>query len=379
MTRVSRIGPSFRLMILSLYACVVPFLRDVRAEGRLLVSPERIDFGDRGQMERPSATLTLSNDGDTDLEVLEMKPSCSCIQVRPGRLSRPIPPGGALKVRVLMGSGRAIGSLSKYIAIRTDGVPALTRVPTRLSVFDGLRQEPRDIHFEGVVGGQPVARSVDLLWPARFAGGGAGFSLELAEITRKFRREGVPSKLDRFFSHHIEDIPDGKRLHLSLLPGYPEGRISAALRLRLDEKTLEIPLRGEVFRGIVISPTSINFNRVDPNDGDSFVEETRFVSVDGRAFSITGTTVTASKRTKIPGLDLDITTEPNAARTEWTLRARIRLAAAALPRGSFSGKLLVETDHPEKPGLQLGFFGFFRARDEASGDRPGSSRAATRR
>jgi hypothetical protein len=66
--------------------------------------------------------------------------------------------------------------------------------------------------------------------------------------------------------------------------------------------------------------------------------------------------------------DADVTLEitlPNGAdkaATEHALTARIGSAKKPLPKGSFSGKVVVKTDHPDKPELTLSFFGFFDER-----------------
>ena len=44
---------------------------------------------------------------------------------------------------------------------------------------------------------------------------------------------------------------------------------------------------------------------------------------------------------------------------EHILRARIVVGSEGTPEGSFSGKVLVKTDRPEKPEITYNFFGFF--------------------
>ena len=47
---------------------------------------------------------------------------------------------------------------------------------------------------------------------------------------------------------------------------------------------------------------------------------------------------------------------------EHRIRAHIQVKEGASPSGSFSGKLAIRTDHPEKPEVTSSFFGFFDER-----------------
>ena len=328
------------------------------AGGRLSVSPNALDFGERGHRERPSATLRLSNDGDGPLTIAAIEPSCSCIELRPDRGPAPLTPGKSMEIAVTMGSGRAIGKLEKHITIRTDGAPGLVRVPVGMRVFDGLSQEPRDVVFEGVVGGDPATRTIDLVWSRGRSRPDAQFAVE--QVIGAYQRDDVTGPIGRFFSHRVEPIANGWRLLISVLPEHPEGRIGATVSCRLGGKTLEIPVRGEMFRGVLVSPTSINFSRVDVNERETFVEEIRLAATDGRPFAVLASTVAVAPRTRIPGLDLAFTPRPVDDGRSWILEFALRVPGPVWPRGSFSGTVTLATDHPEKPAIELPFFGFFR-------------------
>lgn len=134
---------------------------------QLQANPIAIDFGDRGHNENPAGTLVLSNTGSVPITIREVKPSCDCIKIEPRTLTAPIPAGGAVALKVSMGSGRAIGILEKHIEITAaeTGVPPLS-IPVGMRVLDGLSVEPRELKFDGVVGGQPLTEAVDIRWSA---------------------------------------------------------------------------------------------------------------------------------------------------------------------------------------------------------------------
>ncbi|MGH9362259.1 MAG: DUF1573 domain-containing protein, partial [Thermoanaerobaculia bacterium] len=91
------------------------------ARAQLHIEPRAIDFGERGQNERPEATVLLENRGPVPLVVREIKVSCDCLQVFPPRIDAPLPPQGSLPLRVSMGSGRAMGRLDKRISLVIQG------------------------------------------------------------------------------------------------------------------------------------------------------------------------------------------------------------------------------------------------------------------
>jgi hypothetical protein len=125
-----------------------------------------------------------------------------------------------------------------------------------------------------------------------------------------------------------------------------------------------VPIAGEVFRYIKIVPTYFNFSRVSDDDPSSFVRESKLSSTDGRPFKILSSTP-SFQRTPDPAVTLSIESTGESAgksATEHTLRARIGSGKKAVAKGSFSGKVIVKTDHPDRPELTLSFFGFFDER-----------------
>ncbi len=343
----------------------------------LSVSPPAIDFGERGHDERPTETLVLRNDGAKPLSVLKIEKSCDCIAIVPSSLSAPIPPRGTATVAVSMTSGRGMGLFEKYLTIRTDDTasPAV-RVPVRMRVLEGFSIEPRELHYDGVCGGKPVAQSV-LVSPGPRARK-RDFSLELVGVFDGSRkREKNPH-----FELKLAAAEGGKRIDVVLLPTHPEGRIWAELEAKLDGKKLLIPLSGEMFRWIKVVPTYFNFSRVSPDDQGSFRREVVLTSTDERAFRILNMRH-EFRMAGPPGLELVLKlprTELGREAKEHVIAAEVDLPPEALApapegresagSGSFSGRVIVTTDHPERPEIVLSFFGFVAPPKAAGGRRP---------
>ncbi|MGQ9591421.1 MAG: DUF1573 domain-containing protein [Planctomycetota bacterium] len=333
--------------------------------GGVALHPRVVDFGDRGHDERPSATLSLRNDGTAPVKVLAVEKTCDCLAISPRSIPAPIPPGGSAVLEVSMASGRAIGALEKYIDIRTDDPRAPSiRVPVRMRVFDGFSIEPRELHFDGVCGGEPLAQSVAVAFSRRDVK--RDFALAFDGVFDPARKAAK----NPHFRGSVAALKGGKRIDIVLEPTHPEGRIWAELHASLDGRKLVIPIAGEMFRWIKVVPTYFNFSRVSADDPKSLRREVLLASTDGREFRIVS--MTPEFRTAVPpGLELELDSKgavPGQAATEHTISAAIALPpelrrpardeAEARASVSLSGRVVVETDHPEKPKIELSFFGF---------------------
>jgi hypothetical protein len=327
---------------------------------QIAASPSVIDFGERGHNERPRATLTIENRGREPVQVRGIQASCGCIEVSPAAIPRPIPPGGSERIEISMGSGRAMGTLEKHVTILTNdlALPS-TVVPVRMRVFPGFEMEPRDLRFDGVVGGKPIAKTLDVVYK------GPGGSAKRFELSVDAVKSAGASPIESpHFRAKVSEFPGGKRIELTLLPTHPEGRIWANLEARLDGKPLVVPVAGEMFRGILVVPTYFNFSRVSVEEPDSFVEEVSLSSTDDRKFKILSMTPTfRAASPKDTRLELELRDGKVGVEAQrHVIRARIAPPAGWAPtasQGSFSGQVSVKTDHPEKPEVTLSFFGFF--------------------
>jgi hypothetical protein len=343
------------LAILSL-----PLLLAARpAAAQLGSTPQAIDFGEQGHYANPSAELVLENQGPQPVRIEKIHPTCSCITVTPPSLALPIPPGGSARLSVSMNGGRAMGTLRKHVEVTPAGAraPAL-RVPVSMRVFDGYNMEPREgYHFAGVVGGEPVSMTVRL--SPRGEGKRAG-PMDLKDPEVMVRR-GANTVSSPDLKAEVVDVAGGRGIKVTLLPTHPEGRVFSELHAVLDGKKLVIPIAGDMFRGIKVEPTYLNFNRVSPDDPSTFVEKNVLTSTDGRPFRIVSLSALFTQR---PSEDLRLAlgseSESGGARhTVWAALAPGRTLRDIPDSGRLSGKVIIATDHPEKPELTVTFFGFF--------------------
>jgi hypothetical protein len=339
-------------------------------EAQLRVTPNRVDFGKRGHNERPTETITVENGFRVPIHP-RLVASCSCIEVRPSKLQRAIPPGGKETFQVSMGSGRAIGVLDKHIDFFLGNqAQASASLPVRMSVFEEFVIEPRDLRFDGIFGGPPLTQEVRVKRGPRGVGAGP-FTLTIDGV----KDAQDSTRVIEHFAAKVSDAGDAKTIALTLKSTHPEGKIWASLEAKLDGKLLVLPVVGEVFRGVKIVPTYFNFSRISADDAESLSEESKLESTDGRKFKILS--VECSLRdTSARGVKLVCEPKGGAVGTEGTEHLLVARVAPIDPpagakepgppstdwipkEGSFNGTVVVRTDHPEKSEVKLSFFGFF--------------------
>jgi hypothetical protein len=344
--------------LLSLLLGAVLSLTVAPLPAQLRLSPSALDFGERGHEEQPTLALVLENTGTEPLVVAALKPNCSCITVSPPSLSGAIAPGSSEEVLISMSSGRAIGILEKRLEVLVGGGrPGSFLVPLIMRVHEGFQVEPHDLRFDGVVGGEPLTRSVEV--KRRKGPRDAPFTLAAEGVKGAGPRE---AGMARHFRWSVADTAGGKRVDLVLEPTHPEGRIWGSLLLKLNGRPLVVPVAGEMFRSIKVVPTYFNFSAVAAADPGTFLEESVLTSVDGRPFRILEV---KPEFTRKPGEETslevhEISPSAGLEALQHVLRARIVKGTRPIEGDSyFSGKVIVKTSHPEKAEVTLTFMGFF--------------------
>jgi len=324
------------------------------APGQISATPKVLDFGERGHLEEPKLVIVLENDGAKPIRIREIKPSCSCMDVRP-RPPAEIPASGSLTLEVTMSSGRPMGLLDKNIAVSTEDNREF-RIPVRMRVHADFLMEPGDIRFESVFG-EADARSVEV----RRRAPGPDFKLEVEGVVEATSATGAARRNAHIAARLVE--ADGKKkIEVTVLPTHPEGPVRGNVEARLEGKRLIVPLAGEVFRWIKISPREHNFSRVAVSEPATLEKEITLRSTDGRPFRVLEMKPT-HHRALPDGVSMEFRDESGTGpAVEHRIRAHIQVKEGASPSGSFSGKLAIRTDHPEKPEVTSSFFGFFDER-----------------
>jgi hypothetical protein len=140
---------------------VAVFVRVYGAVPGIVVTPELLDLGTVSQTDPAFGEFTITNNGDADLVINDVRTTCSCTVSDPDR--KIIPPGESTKMKVKLTTSNKIGRQRHSVYIETN-VPNQKLVQLRVSatvkpigisicpsnlVFDNLRStKSKTIHVE---------------------------------------------------------------------------------------------------------------------------------------------------------------------------------------------------------------------------------------
>jgi len=307
----------------------------------ITLEPRSARLGAVGHRETRTVDFTLTNHGSTPLTIEEAKPSCSCMTL--DFSPKPIPAGEGRRGTVTIAFGRGYGKFHKQVDFRLKG----RRDPISLHVFANFHPGVR-------------VEQLELVLDAHYGGGGPT-PTQILEI-RSVVAKGPPpivSELEwaRGGEHltirTLEPGRDRARIEVGVAAEHPAGAISAELRGKINGRTFVLPVRGNVYRGIRLSPPQANFNVV--KDANDWVEEVELFATDDTPFKILDLSYTARPRA------LELIPEIKSEETRpglWTITLTITPKEGQ--QGGFGGTLNVKTDHSEKPDLQIQVFGHLR-------------------
>ena len=305
------------------------------------LEPRSVRLGAIGHRETRSVDFTLTNHGSHPLTIEEAKPSCSCMTLDFSR--KPIPAGEGRRGKVTISFGRGYGKFHKQVDFRLKG----RRDPISLHVFANFHPGVR-------------VEQLELVLDAHYGGGGPT-PTQILEI-RSVVAKGPPpvvTELEwaRGGEHlSLRAVPPGRdraRIEVGVGAEHPAGAIAAELRGKINGRSFVLPVRGNVYRGIRLSPPHANFNVV--KDANDWVEKVELHATDATPFKILNISYTARPRALelIPEIESE-ETGPGL----WTIT--LTIAPMVGQKGGFGGTLSVKTDHSEKRDLEIQVFGHLR-------------------
>ena len=206
--------------------------------------------------ERLAADFKIRNEGDADLELLEVKPACGCTVAR---FDARIPPGGTGTVHAELDTTGFLGPIAKGITVLTND-PANPRLQLTMQaqVEARLRARPgyaRYIYVQGH-GEAPIAQTV---WALDFP------DLEVLEVVSPYPfltvsfREATPE----------ERVPEATgrqwRVVTTLQPEATVGALTEPVLIRTNhprEPEFDLPVSGFVRPLFAATPAVIDFGSV---------------------------------------------------------------------------------------------------------------------
>jgi hypothetical protein len=143
-----------------------------------------------------------------------------------------------------------------------------------------------------------------------------------------------------------EALPEGKgkqwKVEMRLDPSAPVGALADYVRVTTThpkQKLVEIPLSGFVRPMIAVTPPAANFGKLELKEP---LKRTFVV----RAFSVEPIKVT-SVEGSLKGVDAQLQS------VEEGRQYQVHVTLKDMPKGPFSGKLIIHTDSPKRPVLEV--------------------------
>jgi hypothetical protein len=302
--------------------------------GPKLVIPEReFDFGSVSQGQKVEHEFVVRNDGDEDLLIQRIAPSCGCTAA--AMSAGAVKPGSSEKIKVAFNTAGFYGTKTKSVSILTNARENPEAVLKMKGVIvRGVTVDPERIDLGEVAPGtsQPMRTKE--------------FSVELSEDA------GREIAAVRSFSKFISVTPRGgdarvKRYAVTLLPGVPRGefRDRVVVEFTKEEHTaINVPVIASVSGDIRVTPPTVSFGIVE--GAQPIERRIRFENASGQGVSI------VSVSSPHPAVTASLVNVEEGKRA---------VVVVTLDPSKVSGDLKttleIRTTHPEESLISVGIFG----------------------
>ena len=298
----------------------------------VLVEPRQVDRGEIEPDQIQKLEWTLRNEGDQELSIEALDPTCYCVTVRAD--SWKIAPGGSTKIHVSIDPSDFVGKVNKGFILQTNDAKAgQIETAVALVIRPGIAVVPPELDFGEVPAAGSPERTVDLK----------------SAKDRPFKVTGVQAGVP-FVSVEQEPVQTddraGVRLYVQVKPGAPAGAFTSAIVVQTDDAAkprIEIPVRGVGPGGLHAEPARLVFEGAAPG------AEVGTIAVRGqKGIQVTGV------RTSSPQLEAKVQTQADG-----TYEVRVKVAPGA-KSGRLLAKLFVATSDTVQPELTVPVMGFVR-------------------
>jgi len=336
----------------------------------------RHDFGPIVQGTHAEHTFRLVSDGDNDLVISRIKPSCGCTVANvnlvqpdgsraPYATGAPIPPGSEFEIEAAFKSDGKQGKTRTQVAVYCNDPRTVLSLMLEAEVQPVLVLEPRTLNLGSLTSAEVVEGTMRLSSPTLPA-----YALE---VDKQFIQKNMSVELEP-----VDPDAEGKAkqwdVHVTLGPGLPEGMRNYPIRLTTDQlipspRDVEgVPKHYFVIgytqvqvQGIVsANPAYVPFGMVRP--GTVVERVVRIVCHDDFPLSPdVPVQLTALIQKDVFDYNKSFTTHIDPVEGKNALDLTVRLEG--LPddaSGSFGGMLKLEIGHPSKKELLVRFSGVCR-------------------
>ena len=304
----------------------------------MVVAEPIFDFGEGAPGVKLEHDFEVRNTGDADLVVSDVIAGCACTTTE---FDRQIKPGASSRIHAVLDTTSLVGALAKQIVLYTNDPDVPKSLLTlRVTVKSHLVMRPATLRLEAVRN-DPPATVGTTLW-----------SLDRPDLTVASVDSSDPTLTWSFRpAQGAELAADGRgrqwRIEATLDPAAPLGSIAVVAHVHTNDPTdgvLTLPVYGAQRLPLVLTPPSAALGEVHP--GPTYRRVFRLRNLGAAPIEIERVT------SDLPALSAEVSKLPDGKSFEVALRLD-----GALPKGDFSGTLVIHTTSREQPRLDVAVSG----------------------
>jgi hypothetical protein len=292
------------------------------------------DVGTIAKGEKIVHDFVLKNEGNAPLEVTGVRPACGCTVAE---FDKTIAPGQTGKVHAVVDTTTFSGPIAKGVTVTTnDPENPQIELTVRAKVEPYINVKPGYARYMTVQGEGKQGNIVQTLW----APDGTPFDIvkvdsPLPSLKVAFREAAEGER---------QADAKGKqwRVEMLLANDAPVGPIADYVTVTTNhpkQKVVQIPVSGFVRPIIAVTPPVADFGQIE-------VKEPLRKALNLRNFATESIKVTGIEE-NLPGIDAQL--EPLEDGREY----QVRLTLKPEVKGPFAGKLMVRTDSPKTPVIEV--------------------------
>lgn len=325
-----------KAVILALCAALLVASAALAAGKPKAVAAEPIkDAGSVSKGDKAVYDFVIRNDGDAPLEITSVQPACGCTVAE---FDKTVAPGKTGKVHVALDTATFNGPIAKGVSVFTND-PDNPRIEltVRANVAPSIVAKPGYARYITVQDEPKEGNIGQTLW----APDGAAWDIVRVEspwpyLTVTFHEAKDEEKLADFAGRQW-------KVDMKLANDAPVGALSDFVTITTNhpkQKVVRIPVSGFVRPALAITPTVADF-------GELQLKEPLKKTLNIRNFSTNPIKVTGVEQ-NVKGINVAV--EPLEEGREYQVRFTL---TPEIPKGPFAGKLLIHTDSPKRPLIEV--------------------------
>jgi hypothetical protein len=293
------------------------------------------DAGNVAKGEKITHDFVIRNEGDADLEIVNVHPACGCTVAE---FDKTISPGQTGRVHAVLDTATFAGPISKGLTVFTsDPDNPQIELTVRAKVQPYIAAKPGYARYITVQGEASQGSIGQTLW----APDGSSFDVVKVESAYPFLkvayREAKPEE-------RVADV-NGKqwRVEMTLSNDAKVGALADYVTIHTShpkQKLVQIPVSGFVRPVMAVTPPVADFGKVD-------LREPLRKALNVRNFATEPIKITGIDES-LPGIEAQVS--PVEDGREYEVRITLK---PELGKGPFNGKLMIRTDSPKTPLIEV--------------------------